>query len=206
MGSVSRHLASVKRGDPAALELLWRRYYPQLLNLARSRLRGFGIRHADEEDVVVAAFDAFYRAASQGKYPGLCDRHGLWRMLLTITANNARDVIRKEHSAARGGGRVLDQSVLNRNFEAETDAGLEQLISSEPTPAFAALLAESYGERLRSLNDDVLQRVAVLKLEGFENREIAGQLQFTERTVERKLALIRKAWSAGGDGSSNADH
>jgi hypothetical protein len=33
-----------------------------------------------------------------------------------------------------------------------------------------------------------------MKLEGYTNREIAEQLDCTDRNIERKLALIRKRW------------
>ena len=195
LGSVSSHLARVKAGDPSSLEALWQRYYPELLERAQSWLRGRGVRHADEEDVVTAAFASFYRAASQGHYPDLRERQGLWRLLLTITGNKALDLIRSERCAVRGGGRVVSEAALEAGSECESDQGLQRLLSREPTPFFAALFSENFQERLRSLPDAGLQRTAVLKLEGYENREIAAELHVTERTVERKLALIRKLWS-----------
>jgi hypothetical protein len=38
----------------------------------------------------------------------------------------------------------------------------------------------------------------VLRLEGYHNEEIAGQLQCTVRSVERKLNLIRAIWDREG--------
>jgi DNA-directed RNA polymerase specialized sigma24 family protein len=40
--------------------------------------------------------------------------------------------------------------------------------------------------------------VALLKLEGFSNEEIARSLDCSLRTVERKLEEIRKRWTAEG--------
>ncbi|MBI5759603.1 MAG: RNA polymerase subunit sigma-70 [Planctomycetales bacterium] len=203
-GSVSRNVAAVKAGDPRALADLWNRYYPALLNKARSRLSDAGIRVADEEDVVAAAFDAFYRAASQGHYPDLLDRNALWRVLLTITANKALDLIRSEKCEVRGGGRVLGESALGGADSFESDAGFRNLISEEPTPEFVALVAENFQRRLQVLDDEVLRSVALLKLQGYLSREIAEMLEVSERAIERKLSLIRKLWSAAEDRSDNA--
>jgi DNA-binding CsgD family transcriptional regulator len=37
--------------------------------------------------------------------------------------------------------------------------------------------------------------VAIWKMEGHTNREIAGKLDCVEQTVERKLRSIRRIWS-----------
>jgi DNA-directed RNA polymerase specialized sigma24 family protein len=68
------------------------------------------------------------------------------------------------------------------------------LIGREPEPAVAAQLVEEYERLLDSLDDDVLRSVAVWKLEGHTNKEIAGKLGRSLATVERKLRLIRDAW------------
>jgi DNA-directed RNA polymerase specialized sigma24 family protein len=41
-----------------------------------------------------------------------------------------------------------------------------------------------------------LRQVALMKLEGYTNREIAEALRCGKRGVERKLDLIRKRWEA----------
>lgn len=50
--------------------------------------------------------------------------------------------------------------------------------------------------RVRSLVDPLLMQVALKKLEGLTNREIAGELDYTERSIERKLEIIRKRWAS----------
>jgi len=47
---------------------------------------------------------------------------------------------------------------------------------------------------LSSLRDDGLRSIAVLKLEGYSNPEIAVKLDSSLRSIERKLALIRQQW------------
>ena len=71
---------------------------------------------------------------------------------------------------------------------------LDDIIGTEPSPDFAVLVAEQFQALLGVLPDDELRLVARLRLEEQTNAEIAARLQCSERTVERKLALIRGFW------------
>ena len=73
--------------------------------------------------------------------------------------------------------------------------GLEQIIGSEPTPEFAAQVAEECQRLLSRLGDAELRQIAVWKMEAYSNKEIAAKLGCVVRTVERKLGLIRTLWS-----------
>jgi DNA-directed RNA polymerase specialized sigma24 family protein len=73
-------------------------------------------------------------------------------------------------------------------------AGLEQILSSAPTPALAAQAAEECRRLLGLLNDPQLRQVAELKMEGHTNQEVAEAIGRSVPTVERKLARIRVAW------------
>jgi DNA-directed RNA polymerase specialized sigma24 family protein len=75
----------------------------------------------------------------------------------------------------------------------------ENLATFGPTSDEAAALAEAFEHRLAALPDEVLRAVALKKLEGFSNREIAQQLGCAERSVERKLNLIRHLWERDAD-------
>jgi DNA-directed RNA polymerase specialized sigma24 family protein len=65
----------------------------------------------------------------------------------------------------------------------------------QPTPEFAAQLAEQYERLLDVLADDSLRRVAVWKMEGYSNDEVAERLDCSRRTVARKLETMRILWS-----------
>jgi DNA-directed RNA polymerase specialized sigma24 family protein len=45
------------------------------------------------------------------------------------------------------------------------------------------------------LTDDQMRLIARRRLEGYKNAEIAKELGIIERTVERRLWLIRSLWS-----------
>jgi DNA-directed RNA polymerase specialized sigma24 family protein len=71
---------------------------------------------------------------------------------------------------------------------------LDDVMSREPSPEFAAEMAEECQRLLRRLEDRELQTVALLRMEGYSVDEVAGRLGCAPRSVKRKLALIRSVW------------
>jgi RNA polymerase sigma factor (sigma-70 family) len=193
-GSVSHWIAALKGGDPAAAQPLWERYYRKLVALARKKLQSARRRAADEEDVVQNAFHSFFRAVAQGRFPQLDDRDSLWQLLVVITANKALRQVTHERRQKRGGGTATDPVGIYTIGPADDDAAVERVVGEEPTPEFAAQVAEQYQRLLDVLGDDTLRRVAVWKMEGYGNDEIADQLACSRRTVARKLESIRILW------------
>jgi len=193
-GSVTRWVTALKGGDSAAAQPLWERYHRQLVSLARQKLQSARRRAADEEDVVQSAFHSFFRGVTRGRFPQLDDRDNLWRLLVVITARKALDQLASEHSQRRGGGMLQGESRISP-VAGRDDAAIEQVVGEEPTPEFAAQVADEYERLLELLGDDTLRRVAVWKMEGLTNDEIAAQLDCSRRTVARKLETIRIIWS-----------
>lgn len=178
--SVTTWLAGVKDGDDAAVQCLWERYYARLLGLARSILEGSAKRIGDEEDVAVSAFKSFYFRAAAGKFPKLDDRDDLWKLMMTIT-------VRKAFRARRKGS----PQRTGQNLDAVDD----YLVSQEPSPEMAAMVTNEFQRLLGQLDDDQLSAVALAKLEGYTNKEIASQLGRSLSHVERKLRVIRRIWA-----------
>ncbi len=191
--SISYWIAEIKRGNSAAAEALWNRYFPQLVRLAREQLRGLSSRMADEEDVALSVLDSFCRAAQGGRFPDLADREGLWRLLFQKTVRKAIDLARHERRQMRGGGRVCDESALGSQGATGEAHGLEQLAGDGITPDLAVLITEECRRLLDRLEPD-LQQLAIAKMEGYSNEEIAQQTRRSVRTVERRLQLIRRKW------------
>ena len=71
---------------------------------------------------------------------------------------------------------------------------LEQIVGQEPTPEFAAHLAEECQQLLDKLGSDQLRSIAVWQMEGYTVDEVAGKIGRSSRTVARKLQLIRGLW------------
>jgi DNA-directed RNA polymerase specialized sigma24 family protein len=190
-GSITDCINKLKAGDPVAAQLIWERYFQRLVRLARKHLQRRRPRAADEEDVALSAFDSFCRGAEAGRFPQLNDRDNLWRLLVVITARKASHLLRAERRQKRGGKLVpLPEPTVSGDFE----AGLEQFLSREPAPEFAALVAEEYQRMLTELGDLTLQTLVSWKMEGYTNEEIARKLQCAPRSVYRKLRIIRGLW------------
>jgi DNA-directed RNA polymerase specialized sigma24 family protein len=190
--SVTQWIDQLKAGERDAVQKLWEAYFERLVALARQKLRGTPRWAADEEDVALSAFDSFCRRAAQGRFPQLLDRDDLWQLLVVLTARKACNLAQHEQRQKRGGGRVRHASALPA--EAGEGSAFADLIGREPDPAFAAQVADECGRRLDDLGDEQLRAVAVWKMEGYSNEEIAAKLGRSLPTVERKLALIRSIW------------
>jgi DNA-directed RNA polymerase specialized sigma24 family protein len=192
-GSITHWIVALKEGDLAAAEPLWKRYYRQLVALARHKLRFSRKRIGDEEDVVQIAFQSFFRSVAEGRFPELNDRNGLWRLLVVITAKKAMKQVAYDQCLKRGGTSATALGI--DTIGADDELALAQLIAPEPTPDFAAQVVEECRRLLSELGDDTLCQVAVWKMEGFSNDEIADKLNCSRRTVARKLDAIRVIWS-----------
>lgn len=190
-GSVSRWIHLLRDGDSAGAQPLWEMYFARIVALARAKLLGAPRGMSDEEDVALSAFDSFCRGARAGRFPQLADRDNLWRLLVTITARKTSRLRRDQARQKRGGG----EAPLALGSE-EADA--DEVLSQEPTPELAAQAAEECGRLLRALHDQDLARVALWKMEGYTNEEIAERLGCAPRSVERKLRLIRELWERQG--------
>ena len=187
-GSITRCLARLREGDRDAAERLWGAYVRRLVGLARSRLRAAPRRAADEEDVALSAFDSFCRRAERGQFARLDDRDDLWQVLVMLTERKAVDLICHEGRQSRDAGRV-------RSLSGPEGADAAWVRDPSPTPEFAAQVADEFRRLFALLGDDSLRQVALGKLEGCTNAEIAGRLSCIEQTVERKLRSIRRLWS-----------
>ena len=182
-GDVTHWLRQLKAGDREAAQPLWELYFRRMVDLARARLRGLPRTVADEEDVALSAFDSFCRGAEAGRFPLLDDRDDLWQLLVLIATRKACDLAEHE-------GR--DRRDWRRTQPAEAEE--QEPFSAEPDPAVAAEVAEQLGQLLGLLPDEQMRAIALRKLEGHTNEEIAGRLGCSLATVERRLALIRKHW------------
>jgi len=88
---------------------------------------------------------------------------------MLITARKACHRLRGEEGHRRGGGWASAAGPTELDEEA---AGIEQIISKEPSPEFAVEIAEQYELLLVSLDDGELKSIALWRMEGFTSNEI----------------------------------
>ena len=150
---------------------------------------------ADEEDVALDVFAAFCHGVREGRFPSLSDRHDLWRILVKIMADKAVDQIRHDSAQVHSGGTVrVDANVT----DGSESGGLDRIMGNEPSPELVVMIAENCRRLLDLLDDPVLQALALAKLEGYSNHEIALQQKCTVRpaspppTHSREVAVGRQ--------------
>jgi DNA-directed RNA polymerase specialized sigma24 family protein len=192
--SVTRWLDGVKAGDNDDIQRLWDRYFQRLVRLASARLPRHARRMIDEEDIAISAFRSFCDRVSRGQFPDLAHRDQLWRVLFAITVRKVVNSIRFQTREKRGGGRVLGESAVEVGNDPTDWAGVSRLLSREPTPAAAAQFVDELEGLFSRLDDVMLRVIAFQKLQGMSSDEIAGSLEISKRTVDRKIRLIQAVW------------
>jgi RNA polymerase sigma factor (sigma-70 family) len=200
-GSVTRLIIDLRSDDPAVREvaarLVWGRYFRELLALARSHLSAQIRSREDEEDVLQSMYKSFCIRQRRGDFD-LANRDELWNLLVRITLRKARNTANR-HIQGKRDIRREDTPAADPSGGDPPDAILDRIDSDGPTPAEAALLNEALERRFQMLRDPDLRQIALWKLEGYTNAEIATQLDCTLRTVERKLERIRGYWETARD-------
>jgi DNA-directed RNA polymerase specialized sigma24 family protein len=175
-GSVTPWIDPLKTGDHEAIGQLWRRYAQPLFELARRRLSGSPKLVDRAEDLAVDAFLSFCRHAEAGDFKELADRRNVWGLLACITVRKTFGFRVKEGKRPDAVGELSGLG----------DRGFEGVAGHEPEPEFVATVAS-----LLALLSPELREVAVLKMEGLTDREIAERRGYSLRKVELQLKLIR---------------
>ena len=191
--SVSAWIVALRDGDESAAQALYQRYIERLTSLARNRLRGMPRRATDEEDVAQVVMNSFFAGVAEARFPRLEDRNDLWQVLVMLTERKVIDRIRRQLSQKRK-GEVGESRLIFANDTGSSIGGLQDVMAREPSPQFAAEFAEEFDLRLQQLENEELRQIAIWKLEGRTNEEIARQMGCVTRTVERRLELIRRLW------------
>lgn len=185
--NVSHWIELVKGGDSVAANKIWRHYFDQLVRAVRRKLYGQNRAVSDEEDIVLSVFESFYDAAENGRFPDLSDRDDLWQLLLRMSGRKVIDKRRRDRRQRRGGEvRVHSLNEL-RDGESVIDA-----IGDEPSPEMVLMMQESVEQFFSHLGVGQLRDLAGAKLEGYSNAELAERFGCSERTIERRLHLIRE--------------
>ena len=194
-GSVTQWIAELRVGDvDVAHQEIWKRYFRRLTALAEMKLGSAPRGAEDEEDVALSALRSFFSGVADGRFPKLDDRNNLWSLLAKITACKAINQRNRQLALKRGGGAVRTESALGGGDASGRFDQLANLVDEELTPDFMAAVNEECQLLMNRLPDDQFRRIARMKLEGYTNAEIAADLGVVERTIERKLEIIRGIW------------
>ena len=180
-------ITRLQAGEDEATERLWEQYFRKLTTVAKSRLPEMRRRVFDEEDVALSALQSFCDGIRGGRFPRLGGEGNLWALLVLIAKRKAAHRIRDEMTKKRGGGNLQGESALGQN-------GIHGFIADEPTAEFAIRMVEELDHLRELLKDEELERIALYRMQGLTNAEIAQEMNCVERTIDRRLALIRRIW------------
>ena len=182
--SVTRWTLELRDGDQKAARHLWEFLRGRLLGLAKNNVRSTPVY--DEEDIALSAFGSLCSGLLQGSYR-VNDRNDLWQLLAVITVNKARTRARDDDRVKRGG---------RANRIDNSESILKELICPCPPADLSLAMQEECERLLQILEQRELKMVAMLKVEGYTNDEIACQMGCSRRAVQRRLNCIRDFWSA----------
>lgn len=189
-------LRSLEAGDPNSAGDLFRYFCDRLQNLIKGQIPTRVRTTYDEDDVAVSAFHSLFLGIREQQYQ-FDNRTDFWRLLLTIAERKIAKRIRFETQEKRDIRRLLQSSVFARLSSGQQDGvggGVNSLQGFEPTPEFAAEVAETCENLLGSLPDDSCRKIALLMLENHTAEQVAQQLGCSRRTIQRKLLVIRRTW------------
>ncbi|MEL6896406.1 MAG: ECF-type sigma factor [Planctomycetota bacterium] len=191
---VTLWVRAMEDGDDAAATRLFGYCFPRLLRFARSRLPDRFRRSLDEEDVALSAFHSFCTAAAAGGLGTIENRDSLWKLLMCITARKGAQHLRSETREKRGGGQVRGESVFC-DAEGNSNAGINDASASKAdTPIDLESFQQQCCDLLEQLDKPELQTIALMRLQGYGVEEIAKRIPCAQRSVERRLNLIRQIW------------
>lgn len=191
-GSVTCWIASLQAGDLLPLQDVWRRYSARIAAEAERRLPRRAAS-ADAEDVAQSVFTAVWRAAESGRLSDIQSRDELWWYLVAIAHRKVTDRVRRATARKRGGGRVALEADLGGAEEPASGFHLDKLMGAAADPSVLVEMQDLYQQLARTLADDLAIRATNARLEGYQCDQIATRLDVSQRTIERKLSLVRGA-------------
>jgi len=180
--SVSDWVSQLKLGDQKAAYRLWKRFFGQLRAIARAKPGAFPRAGRDEEDV---ALSALFIGAKSSQFETREDFWQLASVILSRKASNLRRSLRARCEIA-----VTD--LTNSCGLEDKSSIMEQAVQALPAETGIESLGVHREEPLSSINDR-LRRVALLKLAGLSNEEIAASQERSVKSIERYLQQIREA-------------
>jgi DNA-directed RNA polymerase specialized sigma24 family protein len=187
--SVTKWLRQLEAGQDGAAQQLWDVFFHRLVLLVQRRMSSAPPAVSDAEDIALSAFASFCRGLQNQRFSELTDRHGLWRLLVSIAIRKVLHVQRDQNRIKRGGG--AGKFTQSNSIE-DGPSALEQIIARGPTPEITAQVEEQYQCWMKALDSKELKSITQWKLDGFTNDDIAAKCGLSSRTIERKLNLIRK--------------
>ena len=188
-----------RAGEHDAINAIARQALERLRREIAGRLPSHVRRHTDEEDLANSVMKSFFHGVAAERFPRLEDVRDLWQILGMLTRQKLAKHIRRASAQKRGSGTVRGDSFFTNENGHDGKQGLDSLHGNDRDAYEQLTQLETMDGYLRMLPDDVLRAIALLKLDGYDNNEIARFQDISVRTVERKLQWIRECWSTSDE-------
>lgn len=184
---ITEWVVALQQNNQSAATSLWESFRDRIELVAKRELAKLPPAAAfDEEDVALSAFYTFCHQIEGGTFSIPTNRDELWWLLIVITKRKAGERVKHEGAQKRNS---------KGNSKALSDSELQQVATHDADPQELFQMRENCNHLLESLEDDELRIIAIWKLEGYTNSEIANRLMRTRQTIQRKLNLIRSIWA-----------
>jgi len=191
--SVTDWITQLRNGHSSACDKLWPFYLQRLTSLICQKLETSRTEVSDEEDVLIDTCEVCFRKIKEGVYPNISSRHDLWRMLTKIATRKSIDQIRRSRKGVDRLRQDATQTLHTATSTFEINH-IDNIPGAEPTPEFAAMVADESRYRLNQLPAKMVD-VVKLRLQGFTIKEITEKTDVSFPTVQRYLSYVREVWS-----------
>jgi ECF sigma factor len=200
--SVTRDLQDLRAGSQSATARIVRRYWGRLQGLVRPRLRWYGrpAISVDEEDVAHAALHSVVKRLKLGKYPGIVDQDGLWRMLAKYAVRKAARVVKKW----KGHPTAQPFSTMNSRAASSRSPSSRVATIDERDRLIDAIKAYQPPRSAQPSSEKLIQ-LAHLLSEGHDIPEIAQRLEVGRCTIYRWIDLVGKIGEKRGIARQNSE-
>jgi DNA-directed RNA polymerase specialized sigma24 family protein len=170
--------------------MIWDHFFRRLCAFAETKIYKRHRRLISADEIASNAFLALVDGIREKRFEKVRNRDELWKMLTLIAARKAVNLRKRHDRAKRGNGQIKGGSV----FGAAGINSVADFLQRDLAPDVGAQILDLSQQLLKRLPTDELRNVALWRMAGYSNVEIAEKLGCVERTVERKLNLIRAVW------------
>ena len=191
---LSSSVCQIKKVSPQEAQQIWDEFFPRLKRFARQQLRAMSTRIFDEEDIALSALNSFFQGHKDGRFNELAGDDEMWRLLVTITARKITAQRRKDLAAKRGGGNVRGESAFMATGDETINIGLAQIMDENRMPESAVEIAKACQSLMEILPNEQLRTTALMRMEGYSNKEISDDLKCSVARTKQRVAQIKKYW------------
>jgi RNA polymerase sigma-70 factor (ECF subfamily) len=174
----------LRKGDEDAAAEIFRQYVRRLVGLARKHLDERVRRKVGADDVVNSALKSFFIGMREGEFE-LKNRNNLWSLLAVITMRKCGHKVRELYRQQRD----IRREVYPRLDDDDPVSGW-RVLAAGPTPAEAAIMAETLEQFLAELRERE-RRIVELHLQGLEVPKIQAEVKRSAFTVNDVLRHVR---------------